>query len=156
MPTDVAPVPTEIAEAVLGMWNALSNRDWEAVRTFLSEDCIYVDMPIGPVAAARGPEDIVKRLKVGLEPLAGYENHDGVLVTNGVDTMYEHSETWTFKSGEQGVLRFVTVHKVRDGKITLWKDYWDMNGLTGFAPPTWLEDLAAADMSWVFDATGLI
>ncbi len=29
-------------------------------------------------------------------------------------------------------------------------------GLTGFAPPTWLEDLAAADMSWVFDATGLI
>ena len=109
-----------------------------------------------PVAAARGPEDIVKRLKVGLEPLAGYENHDGVLVTNGVDTMYEHSETWTFKSGEQGVLRFVTVHKVQDGKITLWKDYWDMNGLTGFAPPTWLEDLAAADMSWVFDATGLI
>ncbi len=156
MPTDISPVPTEIAGTVLGMWKALSNRDWEAVKTFLSEDCIYVDMPIGPAAAARGPEDIVKRLKVGLEPLAGYENHDGVLVSNGVDTMYEHSETWTFKTGEQGVLRFVTVHKVEDGKITLWKDYWDMNGLTGFAPPTWLEDLAAADMSWMFDATGLI
>jgi len=77
-------------------------------------------------------------------------------VSNGVDTLYEHSETWTFKTGEQGLLRFVTVHKVHDGKITLWKDYWDMNGLTGFAPPTWLEDLATGDMSWVFDATGLI
>lgn len=31
-----------------------------------------------------------------------------------------------------------------------------MNGLTSFAPPTWLEDFATADMSWVFDATGLI
>ena len=40
--------------------------------------------------------------------------------------------------------------------ITLWKDYWDMNGLTSFAPPAWLEGLAAADMSWMFDATGLI
>ena len=95
-----------------------------------------------PAAAARGPEDSVKRLKVGLEPLAGYENHDGVLVTNGVDTMYEHSETWTFTTGERGVLSFVTVHKVQDGMITLWKDYWDMNGLTSFAPPTWLEDFA--------------
>ena len=31
-----------------------------------------------------------------------------------------------------------------------------MNGLTSFAPPTWLEELATADMSWVFDATGLV
>jgi hypothetical protein len=31
-----------------------------------------------------------------------------------------------------------------------------MAGLISFAPPTWLEDLAAADTSWIFDATGLI
>lgn len=149
-------VPAAVADTVFGMWKALSNRDWETLKTFVSDDCIYVDMPVGPAAAARGPEDIVKRLKIGLEPLAGYENHDGVLVSNGTDAMYEHSETWTFKTGESGVLRFVTVHKVVDGKITLWKDYWDMNGLTSFAPPTWLEELATADMSWVFDATGLV
>ena len=149
-------VPAAVADTVFGMWKALSNRDWEALKTFVSDDCIYVDMPVGPAAAARGPEDIVKRLKIGLEPLAGYENHDGVLVSNGTDAMYEHSETWTFKTGESGVLRFVTVHKVVDGKITLWKDYWDFNGLTSFAPPTWLEELATADMSWVFDATGLV
>ena len=145
-----------IEETVHGMWKALSERDWDHLKTYLSDDCIYLDMPVGAAAAARGPEDIVKRLKIGLEPLAGYENHDGVLVSNGTDAMYEHSETWTFKTGESGVLRFVTVHKVVDGKITLWKDYWDMNGLTSFAPPTWLEELATADMSWVFDATGLV
>ena len=76
-----------VEKAVLGLWQALSDRDWAAVKTFLSVDCIYVDMPVGPNLAARGPDDIVKRLKVGIEPLAGYENHDGVLVSNGSDVM---------------------------------------------------------------------
>ncbi len=143
-------------DAVLGLWQALSRRDWDAVKTFLSADCIYVDMPVGPTLAARGPDDVVKRLKVGLEPLAGYQNHDGLLVADGSDVMYEHSETWTFTTGEQGVLRFVTVHRVVDGKVSVWKDYWDMASLTGFAPAAWLDDLATADTSWVFDATGLI
>lgn len=145
-----------VEKTVLGMWNALSDRDWEKLKTFIADDCIYVDMPVGPAAAARGPEDIVKRLKVGLEPLAGYENHDGVLVTNGVDVMYEHSETWNWVTGESTVLQFVTVHKVRDDKITLWKDYWDFGGLVNHAPADWMEELAKADTSWMFDATGLI
>lgn len=84
------------------MWKALSDRDWEKVKTFLAEDCIYVDMPVGPTAAARGPEDIVKRLKVGLEPLAGYRNHDGLLVSDGEHVMYEHSRPGTGPAGEHG------------------------------------------------------
>ena len=149
-------MPADGSDVVLGMWRALSDRDWDALKTFLAEDCIYVDMPVGPAAAARGPEDIVKRLKVGLEPLAGYKNHSGVLVRDGEDVMYEHSETWNWATGESTVLQFVTVHKVRDGKITLWKDYWDFGGLVNHAPADWMEQLAAADTSWIFDATGLI
>lgn len=143
-------------DTVLGLWKSLSDRDWTAVKSHLAEDCIYADMPVGPALAARGPEDIVKRLKVGLEPLAGYENHDGLLVSNGGDVMYEHSETWRWTTGETALLRFVTVHRVEGDKITLWKDYWDMSGLTATAPPTWMEELMTADTSWVFDATGLI
>ncbi|MCV7195124.1 limonene-1,2-epoxide hydrolase family protein [Mycobacterium angelicum] len=142
-------------DVVLGMWQALSRRDWDAVKTFLSEDCLYVDMPV-PAVSARGPENIVKRLKIGLAPLAGYENHDGTLLADGSDVMYEHSETWTFATGECGVLRFVTVHRVVDGKIAVWKDYWDMNTLVSFAPPSHFENLASGDTSWVFDATGLV
>ena len=145
-----------VEQTVLGMWRALSDRDWEKLKTFIADDCIYVDMPVGLAAAARGPENIVKRLKVGLESLSGYENHDGVLVSNGVDVMYEHSETWNWVSGESAVLQFVTVHKVLDGKITVWKDYWDFGGLANHAPADWMENLQSADMSWMFDATGLI
>lgn len=157
MPVDGAGTASDaVCDVVRGLWQALSRRDWEAVKTFLAAECIYVDMPVGPALAARGPDDIVKRLKVGLEPLAGYRNHDGLLVSNGADVMYEHSETWDWDSGETALLRFVTVHHVRDGKITVWKDYWDMGSMTAQAPATWLADLSTADTSWVFDATGLI
>ena len=145
-----------VEDTVLGLWKALSARDWDAVKASVSDDCIYADMPVGPALAARGPADIVKRLKIGLEPLASYENHDGLLVSDGPSVMYEHSETWVWPTGETAVLRFVTVHRVENGKVTIWKDYWDMNGLTATAPPSWLEELAAADTSWIFDATGLI
>jgi limonene-1,2-epoxide hydrolase len=151
--TEVSAIAVE--DVVVGLWQALSRRDWDGVKTFLTDDCLYVDMPI-PALSARGPENIVKRLKVGLKPLAGYENHDGLLLSNGYDVMYEHSETWTFTTGEQGVLRFVTVHNVVDGKITVWKDHWDMNTLLSFAPSDYLESWSKADSSCIFDASDLV
>jgi len=145
-----------VEDTVTGLWKALSERDWDSLKTFLSDDCIYLDMPVGPAAAARGPEDIVKRLKIGIEPLASYENFPGLLLADGKDAMYEHHEEWHWKTGESAVLQFVSVHRVEHGKITLWKGYWDMGALVNHAPPTWMADFANADMSWIFDATGLI
>ncbi|WP_068274172.1 nuclear transport factor 2 family protein [Aldersonia kunmingensis] len=149
-------MPNAVEDVVLGLWAALSKRDWESIGNFLSDDCIYLDVPTGPTLAARGPVDIVKRIRIGIEPLSDYVNQDGVLVANGEDVLYEHSETWTWHSGEVAVLPFVSVHKVIDGQITVWKDYWDLGALTNSAPATWLAELADADTSWVFDATGMI
>jgi limonene-1,2-epoxide hydrolase len=145
-----------VEETITGMWAALSARDWDSVKSFLSDDCIYLDVPVGPTAAAKGGDDIVKRLKIAIEPLASYENLPGLLIADGVDAMYEHHEEWRWQTGEFAVLRFVSVHRVENGTITLWKDYWDMGALANHAPPTWLEDFANADMSWIFDATGLV
>jgi limonene-1,2-epoxide hydrolase len=144
-----------VEETVLGLWKALSDRDWDSVRSFLSDDCLYVDMPM-PATAARGPENIVTRLKIGLESLTSYVNHDGLLLSNGVDVIYEHSETWGWHSGETVRLAFVSVHRVEDDKITLWKDYSDFNTLLSAAPPSYVEGLASVDTSWVFDASDLV
>jgi ketosteroid isomerase-like protein len=143
-------------EAVRGLWQTLSAREWDRLGDFLADDCIYVDMPVGPAFAARGPGDIVKRLQVGLAELAGYENHDGLLVADGDAVMYEHAETWTFATGQVVELPFATVHRVRDGRVTLWKDYWDFGTVVNAAPPGWLDKLGEADTSWIFDATGLV
>jgi limonene-1,2-epoxide hydrolase len=145
-----------VEDTVLGLWKALSARDWDSLKTFVSDDCIYLDMPVGPTAAARGPGDIVKRLKIGIEPLASYENFTGRLLADGSNVMYEHHEEWHWKTGESAVLQFVSVHCVENDEVTLWKDYWDMGALVNHAPPTWMADFANADTSWIFDATGLI
>ncbi len=143
-------------ELVRALWRALAGRDWDAVAALVAEDCIYFDVPVGPTGSARGPDSIIKRLRIGLEPLASYTNHDGVLVSKGDDVLYEHSETWTWNTGEVALLPFVTVHQVREGKVTVWKDYWDYATLLNQAPADWLERIAGADTSWLFDATGLV
>lgn len=142
------------AEAVLGLWRTLSARDYDGIADWVTDDCIYLDVPVGPMLAARGPVDIAKRLRVGWGDLAAYENHDGLLVADGENVMYEHSETWTFTTGEVFTLPFATVHKVRDGKVCLWKDYWDYGAIMNAAPASWVEGLASADTSWVYDASG--
>jgi limonene-1,2-epoxide hydrolase len=144
------------AEAVRGLWSVLSDRDYDALADWVTDDCIYLDAPLGPAFAARGPAGIAARLAVGWGELAAYENHEGLLVADGEHVMYEHSETWTFSSGEVLELPFVSVHRVRDGRVCLWKDYWDYNALTSAAPAAWLDSLATADTSWLFDATGLV
>ena len=147
---------TKAAEPVLHLWRVLAERDWEAVKTVVSDDCIFLDVPLGPTFAARGPDDIVKRPKGGLENenLTNWANHDVLLLTNGVDVMYEHLVIYTSTNGEMANNPIVSVHKVSDGKVYLLKDYWDLNAI---ANATWFQSsLAAADMSWVFDATGLI
>ena len=143
-------------EPVLNLWRALAKRDWEAVKAVVSDDCIFIDMSLGPTVAARGPDNIVKRLKVGLENenLANYANHDVLVLTNGVDAMYEHLETFTSTNGETASNPIVSVHKVSDGKVSQWKDYWDLNAI---ANTMWFQSGAASgDFSWTFDATGLI
>ena len=143
-------------EAVRGLWAVLNDRDYDAIADWVTDDCIYYDVPLGPAFSARGPGDIAKRLRVGWGELAAYENHDGTLFAAGEDVLYEHSETWTFRTGETLHLLFATVHKVRDGRVSLWRDYWDYNALTTAAPQEWQDGLLTADTSWLFDATGLV
>ena len=144
-----------VEQIVLGMWEALSDRDWDRLKTYLSDDCLYVDMPM-PAVSARGPENIVTRLRIGLDPLSSYVNHDGLLLSSGADVVYEHSETWGWSSGESVRLPFVSVHRVESGKITLWKDYSDFNTLLSAAPPSYVEKLGSVDTSWVYDASELV
>ena len=75
------------------------------------------------------------------------EGPDGVVVT-------EHTEVWTWPTGETVALPFVSVQHVVDGTIQLWKDYWDFQTLVGAAPAAWHQRLDTADLSWVTDVTG--
>ncbi len=136
-------------------WAALYARDWDLIRSFFGPESIYYDIPTGPASAGVGPHSIEARLRLGLEGLIGYEHRPGV-VAEGADgvVVTEHTEVWTWESGETVALPFVSVQRVHEGVIMLWKDYWDFQTLMAAAPAAWHERLDTADLSWVVDVTG--
>jgi len=140
---------------VEALWSAVYDRDWDRLAGHLGDGAIYYDVPTGPSTAAKGPAGIVARLRLGLDELVGYTHRPGAVVASGDTVMIEHAETWTWATGETVTLPFVTVHRVVDGKVVLWKDYWDYETLRRGAPADWEEKLFAADVSsWIYDATG--
>ena len=144
-------------KTVNAMWDTLNDRDWDRLGAVFGPDSIYYDVPLGPSAAGVGPESIVARLRLGLEPLAAYAHHHGLAsVGEGGLVMLEHSETWTWGTGESVTLPIATVHRVVDGTITLWRDYWDYQTLMGAAPAWWVEQTTTGDLSWLVDATDLV
>jgi limonene-1,2-epoxide hydrolase len=140
-------------QLVREFWAALYTRDWEAIAGYFGPDSVYWDVPVGPAAAGKGPADIVARLKLGLEGLAGYEQYEGPVIAQGDYVITEHREVWHWPTGETASLPFVSVMTVVDGLITLWKDYWDYNTLWQAAPESWHQRLLAADLSWAYDAS---
>ena len=147
---------TAAADLTARFWDALYGRDWSAIRSFFDDESIYYDVPTGPTSAARGAAGIEARLRLGLDGLAGYDHGPARVATgeNGL-VVTEHAETWQWDSGESVTLPFVSVQQVRGDVIAVWKDYWDYGTLINAAPAAWMDRLANADLSWLFDATGV-
>lgn len=128
-------------------WQDLYRRDFDAVGAYFAEDGLYQDVPT-PDFGALGPRQVAARLRLGLEPIERYVHHEERMVCDGDTVITEHREEWHFHTGEVVTLPFVSIHEIGDdGKLRLWRDYWDLGTLLGRAPKWWLERLAAADAS---------
>ena len=119
---------------VVEFWGALYERDWDRIGSFFTEESQYTDVPSPADDVARGPDQIVARLRLGLEPISGYEHDLRLMVAEGDAVVTEHSETWHWHTGEEVTLPFVSVHELRDGAIIRWWDYWDLQTLMNAAP----------------------
>ena len=62
-------------ETVQALWSALYERDWDAIGRLFAADSEYTDVPSPADDVAHGPDQIVARLRLGLERISGYE-HD--------------------------------------------------------------------------------
>lgn len=127
-------------ELVRRCWRDLYARDFDAVGAYFAEDGLYQDVP-APDAGAVGPRAVALRLRIGLETIERYEHHLHRMVADDEVVMTEHTEDWHWGSGESVSLPFVSVHRIRHGKIALWRDYWDMDTLMGAAPRWWVEQI---------------
>ncbi len=125
------------------MWTALSAMDWDTLEDCLTPDVHYEDVPTDDPGAI-GPKNVVKRLRIAFDHLAEHRHTIHHLVCEGDVVFLDHTEGWTFKTGETAQHTFATRHVMRDGKIAKWSDYWDMNGFVGQFPASFLEVMAAS------------
>lgn len=127
--------------AVTAFWERLYERDWDGIAALLTDDAEYTDMPTPDDDVATGPDQILRRLKLGLEPISGYEHEHLLTVAEGDAVVTEHAETWHWHTGETVRLPFVSVHELRDGRIRRWWDYWDLQTLLNAAPTWWVDHI---------------
>ncbi len=136
----------ENRKTVETMWAALSAMDWEGLESCLASDVFYEDVPTED-PGAHGPENVVKRLRIAFDQLSNHDHEIHHLVCEGDVVFLDHTETWTFKTGEKAVNKFATMHEMKDGKIAKWSDYWDVNGFVAQFPASFLEVMAKASES---------
>ncbi|MGH9073499.1 MAG: nuclear transport factor 2 family protein [Acidimicrobiales bacterium] len=127
---------------VTAFWDALYRRDWDRVAAFFVAGSRYTDMTTPAEDVATGPEEILARLRLGLEPISRYEHELRLMVAEGDAVVTEHTETWHWDTGEMVALPFVSVQELGDGSILRWWDYWDLQTLMSGAPAWWVEHVA--------------
>lgn len=118
----------------------LGRLDFAAVASHCADDCVYEDVPFAE-ANVTGPEAIRAKLVLGLGTLERLATTIHELIEDGDTTMVERTEVWHNPTGERATLKVAAVFKFRDGRITLWRDYWDAKTLFAQQPASWLPDL---------------
>lgn len=127
-----------------GFWDLLYAKDWEALAALFAPEAEYTDVPTPDDDVARGPDQIIARLRLGLDPVPEFVHHPGHVLADDRMVMTEHAEEWRFHTGEVAKVHFVSVHEFDDeGRIVRWWDYPDLNTLLENAPQWWIEHIMA-------------
>ena len=112
-------------DIVSAFCDAWASRDIDAIMDFFAEDAVYHNIPMDP--ANVGKEQIRAVIEMFMK--------DPEQVTFAVHHQAESAEgvvlnerTDTFKLGDHTIeLRVMGTFELADGKITAWRDYFDMN-----------------------------
>jgi limonene-1,2-epoxide hydrolase len=109
----------------------------------MQPDIHYIDVPSDD-PGAHGPDNCVKRLQIAFNHLQKQQQVTHHIAADGDMVFLDHTEKWTFKSGETAEHTFVSMHEVRDGLIYRWSDYWDMQKFVNQFPAWFIEEMIKA------------
>ena len=117
--TDRVAEPTEVVEAFL---HAFAEMDFDTALALLSDDVEYTNIPIGTVHGQAGVREV-------LEPFFAPIHENQFLVTrraaSGPVVFLERLDRHRLDHGWRE-LPVNSVFEVHHGKITVWRDYFDL------------------------------
>jgi len=132
----------ENVAVVRRFWDDLYAHRFDRLGDYFTADAVYDDVPI-PAARAVGPDAIVRKLRIGLEPVERHVHHVHRVVADGDAVVTEHTEDWHFAPDRVVSLPFVSVQVLSGGRIALWRDYCNIDTLLSAAPAWWLEHVTS-------------
>ncbi len=105
---------------------AARTRDREVLRPFFSEDVVYHNIPMDPAEGIDATMAVIDMF-LGMCDALEFEIHH--LASDGSTVLTERTDTFTI-NGRTAPLPVMGAFHVVDGKITAWRDYFDMAQVT--------------------------
>jgi limonene-1,2-epoxide hydrolase len=105
---------------------AASTRDPEILCGYFADDIVYHNIPMEPAEGIEATMGVINMF-VGMCDALEFEIHH--LASDGSTVLTERTDTFTM-NGETAPLPVMGAFHVADGKITAWRDYFDMAQVT--------------------------
>jgi limonene-1,2-epoxide hydrolase len=114
---------TDPARVVETFLYALRNKDYVAIETALDDDVVYENVGYSRM---RGGRRVARTMRRWLDrPNAGFDVKIHRIATEGNAVLTERTDELAFGPFEAHIW-VCGVFEVRDGRITLWRDYIDL------------------------------
>jgi limonene-1,2-epoxide hydrolase len=105
---------------------AASMRDPQALRAFFSDDVVYHNIPMDPAEGIDATMGVIDMFLGMCEALEFKVHH---LASDGTTVLTERTDIFTI-NGRSAPLPVMGAFQVVNGKITAWRDYFDMAQVT--------------------------
>lgn len=111
-------------EIVRKFLKTLVARDLEGLVEQMTDDIVYANVPVPPHVGKQATYDF---LAFNFKKASQAESviHNIATTADGHAVLTERTETLIFGDKRVGAT-FMGILEVRDGKISAWRDYWDM------------------------------
>ncbi len=119
---DVNAIMSREIEVIMEFIGAICNRDSNTAVKFFTGDAVYHNMPLEPVT---GPTAIREALDFFLKPASDVDWQMRNIAQVGNAVLTERVDRFTM-NGKQVTLPVMGVFEFQDGRITAWRDYFDM------------------------------
>ncbi len=116
---------TEI-ETVEAFLSALEAADFDRLLALTSPDIVYQNVPLAP---ARGVKAFVKQMRGFMRVADAFEVTTHHIAANGAFVLTERTDAFVVR-GARAAFWVCGTFEVRDGKVVLWRDYFDWMAVT--------------------------
>jgi limonene-1,2-epoxide hydrolase len=115
--------PSDPLDVVTRFCAAWGDGDLDAILAFFADDATYHNIPVDPVSGTDAIRSTIEGFTGGVESIVFRVTH---IAAAGEVVLTERVDVFSMP-GKTIELPVMGTFEVRDGKITAWRDYFDMN-----------------------------